>query len=192
MAKVKFGLSNLKVFPRENNGTVTYKEGIAIPGAVSLTLEKEVSEAIFYADNTVYYSNKLSNGFTGEMEVADLPKEVMLALLDYAEATEGGILQTNKAGVPCALGFSVDTDEAARKFMLYNVTLSETSEEFATKEDEVEPTTSKLEFRCIGEVAKDGTTTVFKHVCNKGDKNYETFLTTAPTIPTVKVVGAVG
>ena len=54
--KVTFGLSNVHIGKYEvgSDGTVTLGTPMALPGAVSLSLDPETLEIEFYADNVKY------------------------------------------------------------------------------------------------------------------------------------------
>ena len=77
--KVKFGLSHLyrAKLTRGEDGTVTFGNPIAMPGAVSMTVTPEGEEGSpFYADNGIYYQgDDVNGGYTLEFNVAMLDAE---------------------------------------------------------------------------------------------------------------------
>ena len=74
--KVKYGLSNVHVAKMifGEDGTITYDTPFAIPGAVNLSLDAEGEETAFYADNKKYHNSYANNGYSGDLEIADIPE----------------------------------------------------------------------------------------------------------------------
>lgn len=187
MSKIKFGLSNISVAERvDTDGTVSYSAPKKVKGAVTLKIEKNVADVLFKADNIDYYSNKVTTGLSGELEVADVQREILVTLLGYVKAQKGGVLLTNKpSNKTCALLFQVETDDKARKVCLYNVTLTEGNEEFETVGDKIDPKTTKINISVGGEMIGD--VQVFKQVSEFGDSNYDNFFTEV-TLPTISAI----
>ncbi len=191
MSKIKYGLSNVAVAKRTEartdgvtTGGVTYATPVKLPGAVNFSVDKEQSEITFYADNILYYNAKAKTSEGGDLELADIPRQILLDYLGYKEAKEGGILETNSLDLAnCALMFQVETDGKARKFIYYNCTLAESSEEYATVDGDITPQTSTISVTCAGETVGDRQ--VFKRVLEVDDEGYETAFTTV-TVPSFK------
>jgi phi13 family phage major tail protein len=91
MDKVKFGISNCHVFPiiSMNAGIPTYASPIAVPGAVSFSLDQQGDINKFYADNIVYYQSASNNGYQGDLEVARIPDAVYEQIFKYAKDSNG-------------------------------------------------------------------------------------------------------
>ena len=80
--KVKFGLSNVHIAKiTEQDGEITYGTPFPMPGAVSLTADPEGDTTPFYADNIKYYIAVANNGYTGDLEIAMTPDEILTQIL---------------------------------------------------------------------------------------------------------------
>lgn len=145
--KVKFGIRNVHVFPvlSVTEGIPTYGDVIAVPGAVSLSLDAQGDINKFYADNIVYYQSGANNGYEGDLEIALVPDEVWKEIFGYTEDANGVItenaLTESKA---FAMTFEEEGDQTGTKFVLYNCTATRPSRELNTIEDNKTPTTQTL------------------------------------------------
>lgn len=185
MPKVQFGLSNLYVSERvDTNGVITYKTPVKVPGAKSLSLEQQGDSEVEYFDNIAYFSSSISSGYEGDLEIANIPKEILVDYLGYEVAeTTGNLVETNKTGKSFALLFQVQTDEKPRKFIIYNCSCSKVKQDYKTTEQgKKELSTSTLSLKSAGEVV--GIRNIFKSYAEAGNSNYDDFFTTAPALPT--------
>lgn len=147
MDKVKFGISNVHIFPitSMSAGVPTYGSAIAVPGAVSLSLDQQGDINKFYADNIVYYQSASNNGYEGDLEVARIPDEVLEAIFKYTKDANG--VFTEDASVEFAsfaMTFEEKGDEKGTKFVLYNCTATRPSKSLSTIQDSKEPVTQTL------------------------------------------------
>lgn len=122
--KVQFNLKKTHYAPYTiENGVVTFKTPVAIPGAVSLTLDQQGSVTPFYADGIVYYQAVANNGYAGDAEVARYPDQMLQDVWGF-ELNGDGVLVEN-ADVepnPFALLYQIDGDENEDFYCLYNCT----------------------------------------------------------------------
>lgn len=176
--KVRFGLSDVYVGTyTDNNGTVTLGTPQQVPGAVSLNLDPETAESIFYADNQKYFVRNQSNGYTGDLVMAKFPDAFRTAFMNYVALTGGGIGESKKLNNKTVyIEFEVQGDKQARRTILYNVELGAITEEHNTTEEEIEVQTESLNISIVG----DNTTGLVKSSFESGDTEYSTMFTTPP------------
>ena len=145
--KVKFGLSNVHVAKmiKGEDGAITYDTPFKIPGAVNLSLDAEGDNEPFYADNIVYYSASNNNGYSGDLEIADIPESFQKDVLGYTVDNNGALIENADATIkPFALLFEVTGDEKPRRSVLYNCMVTRPSTEASTTEDTRTPQTDTL------------------------------------------------
>lgn len=145
--KVKFGIKNAHIFPitAVNMGVPTYGSVIAVPGAVSLSLDAQGDINKFYADNIVYYQSPSNNGYEGDLEVALIPDAVFEQIFKYTKDVNGVYTESALSETASfALTFEEEGDETGTKFVLYNCTATRPSRTLNTIEDTKEPTTQTL------------------------------------------------
>lgn len=146
--KVKYNLKNVHAakLKKSGEGTFSYENPKAIPGAVSISLEAEGESSPFYADGIVYFRSTANNGYSGDLEIALIPEWFRTEILKE-ELDKNGVL-VEKANVSetekFALLFEFDGDINAIRHVLYNCSASRPSIESETKEDTIEPGTETL------------------------------------------------
>lgn len=175
--KVLFGLSN--VYVAKVTGDGEFDTPVAIPGAVNMTIDAEGDQEIFYADNMNYYTANSNAGYSGELEIADIPNEVLAWMLGWRIDTNGALIEVaDGVPTPFALLFDVQGDKKPRSAVYYNVTANRPSDEWSTTEDTTTVTTKTLPF--TAGVMKYNNENVVKAVIEESEDNteiYETFRT---------------
>lgn len=145
--KVKFGLSNVHIAKMifGEDGTITYDTPFAIPGAVNLSLDAEGEETPFYADNVKYYSSYANNGYSGDLEIADIPEQFRTEILGEKKDKNGALIESSDVEIaPFALMYQIEGDQSGRRCVYYNTTVSRPSSEASTVEESKEPKTDTL------------------------------------------------
>lgn len=177
MAKVQFGVSDLVVFERtEGENAVTYSNPLEVKGTVKISLDPQGDQNVFYADNIKYWVGNTNQGYEGSLEIALIPDEFKKLYLGYEEATNGNLVETDKAGKSFGAVFKFKTDTEDRYAVLYNCTVARPSEEHSTIEESAEPQTSELTLTISGDVV--GSRVCYKSEVHPEDSNYATIKTT--------------
>lgn len=145
--KIKYGIKNCyyAVATIAANGSATYDTPVALPGAVSISLDPQGDTSPFYADNIVYYTSIANNGYEGDLELAKLPDSFLTDVLGYV-ADKNGVLfeDANAPAIHFALLFQFEGDAHAKRHVLYNCTATRPSVSGSTKEETIEPQTETI------------------------------------------------
>lgn len=146
--KIRYGLSN--VYYAEAtiaaDGTATFETPVAIPGAVSLTLDPEGESTPFYADNVIYFVSTANSGYTGSLEIAMIPASFRENILgDVKDAKNVYFENADAPTKHFALLFQFEGDETAAKYVVYNCTAARASVGSETKGSSIEPRTETLD-----------------------------------------------
>lgn len=187
--KVRYGLRNVHVCAiTENAGAITYNTPVAWKGAKSLTLDPEGDTNTYYADNTAYFTTNTNNGYSGSLEMSEIPEEIEKMIFNTVTTEEGNLAEdANVLPNNVALMFQFEGDVSATKHIFYKVVFARPTVEGETKEESTDPTTTSMDITAVP--VEQGDHQWVKSKCRKGDTNYENFFTTAPTLPTPKAGG---
>lgn len=145
--KIKYGIKNVyyAVATLAANNSATYDTPVALPGAVSLTLDPEGDNNIFYADNIAYYTSYANNGYSGSLELALIPDAFRKDVLGEIEDSKDVLVEEQGApSVHFALMFQFEGDEKATRHVMYNCVASRPTTSGNTKEAGIEPQTETI------------------------------------------------
>lgn len=145
--KVKFGLKNVHYakVTFDDEGNPTYETPVAIPGAVSLSLDAEGESEPWYADDCIYVVLATNNGYSGDLEIALIPESFLTDIMHDNKDTNGVLVENSEVEVEhFALLFEFKGDQHKTRHVLYNCTCSRPSIESSTTEDTKEPQTDTL------------------------------------------------
>lgn len=154
MAKVQFGLKNVYIAPiTVENGEVTYGTPFKLDGGVSLSLSPSGEENVFYADDIRYYVIAGNGSYEGNMVVAMITDKFATDILGYKK-DRNNVLVEDSAVEPkqFAMTFEIANDTGARRYVLYNVSVSRADLSANTKEESVEVQTATLDISVSGAV----------------------------------------
>lgn len=174
--KVRFGLKNAH-YAIWNNGDGetegSYAAPVAIPGSVSLSMNREGDTSDFYADDDVWASFDVNNGYSGDLEIAVVEDQLLIDLLGYVRDDNGVLLEpTDAESVEFALLFEQGGNKDKEAYVFYNCTLSRPETAANTKSDSTDPDTATLNIRMSGKELpwEGGTRTFIKGQANSKDQ----------------------
>lgn len=145
--KIKYGIKNAyyAVATIAANGSATYSTPVALPGAVSISLDAQGDTTKFFADDIVYFSSVSNGGYSGDLELALIPDAFLKDVLE--EALDANSVQYDNAdatGKHFALTFEFAGDDKATRHVMYNCTASRPAVASSTKTETIEPQTEKI------------------------------------------------
>jgi phi13 family phage major tail protein len=149
--KVTFGLEKVHIaYLNTTTPTPTWDDPIHIPGAVKFSPEPQGEESTFYADNGPYFTYTSNNGYTAELEMANIPDQILAEMLGWEIDDDGALVETTD-GEPkeFALMGQILGDKKNRRFVYYRCKASRPTKENATRAESVEPATDKLNLRIL-------------------------------------------
>lgn len=185
LSKVRFGLAKAYYAVIENN---TYDTPKALPGAVSLTLNREGSEpTTFWADNIAYYVTPAANGgYTGTLTLAIVPDTFKVDVL--GEVVDDNGMQVEVADATpksFALMYEVEGDVDKKRYVFFNCSAQRAIASANTKSDSTNPDTQDLEFTAIGKDFTFGGSGVTKNIVKGSAEEAATaFATWYTAVPT--------
>ena len=145
--KVKFNICNVHyaLITVSEEGEVTFGTPVAMPGAVSLSLEPNGEPSNFYADGYAYYTISNNMGYEGDLELAMVPESFRTDVLK--ESLDDNSVLVESANVETAnfaLLFEFDGDVKKIRHVLYNCSAARPNIESTTNEEEIEVQTETL------------------------------------------------
>lgn len=147
--KVRYGLKKAyySVVTLGADNTPSFAAPVALPGAVSLTLDANIEQEIFYADDIQYYIATANNGYEGTLELALIPESFDTACLGSTTDNDGLVVEkATDSGSYFALLFEFTADDKAIRHCLYYCKATRNSVEGETKGETAEVQTEELSF----------------------------------------------
>lgn len=144
--KVTFGLEKVHVaFRDDESAQPEWETPVAIPGAVRWTPTAVGDTVTHYADNIAYFTVTVNNGYTGELELTNVPDEILAKMLGWEIDDNGAIVEVADA-MPrhFALLGQVQGDKRNRRFVYYDCVASRPAKERTTKNESLPVATDVL------------------------------------------------
>lgn len=188
--KIKYGLKNVyyAVATIAADGSATYETPVALPGAVSLSMEPQGDNTPFYADNIVYWVGAANNGYEGDLELARVPDAFKTDVLGYIESGNGLLVEdANAEATHFALLFQFEGDVKATRHVLYNCTATRMAASGNTKSENIEPETESMTITATSVYLEALSTDIVKADTNESTSSavYDGWFTSV-TLPTAK------
>jgi len=146
--KVKYNLKNVHYALLTSGATAatpTYGTPVAIPGAVSLSLDANGEPENFYADGIAYYVINNNMGYDGDLEIALIPESFRTDVLHETLDNNGVLVEdSNSELAPFALLFEFDGDQKHIRHVLYNCSASRPAINGKTNEEAKEVQTETI------------------------------------------------
>lgn len=169
--KVKYGLTNVHyAIITEKDNIITFGTPERLPGAVALTLKPKGEQIEFFADDSLYYSEEMNQGYEGDLELAIVPDKFRIEVLGF-ELDNNGVLfeNSNSKKKTIALLYEFDGDKNKTRRVNYNVSVSRPEAGSKTKGNKAEMETETLGI--IISPSKD--TGMVQGKVNQGTKVYD-------------------
>lgn len=143
--KVQFNLKNVHYAPMTDTTAPAWDTPVPVPGAVSLALEQQGSVSPFYADGIVYFQSASNSGYSGDLEMALFPDQMLEDIWGMTLTDTDNVLieNANVKAKSFALLFQIDGDTTQQFYLLYNCTGTRPGIGSKTNGDTVEPQTQK-------------------------------------------------
>lgn len=192
MGKVRFGISDVyycKLTESVVSGATTYTYGskVALPGAVSLTLDVQGDTNDFYADNGIYASFDAKNGLDGTLTIADIPESVYTDLLGYYKDSSTSLLTELATTTEQYFGLmcKVSSNDDPIGFKFWKCSFSNPAINANTTTESIDPDTQELPLHIMPINAASGVPIIKSHQVLISASAETTFFgsMTLPTVP---------
>ncbi len=179
--KVKFNISNAHyaLLTQDDTGAVSFGTPVALPGAVSISLDPTGEPESFYADGVEYFVINNNQGYDGDLELAMIPESFRTdVLMETTDSNNVLVENSNSQTGHFALLFEFDGDVKKIRHVMYNCSASRPgiSSSTNTESKEVKTETLKVKARPLANglvKAKTGDSTKAAAYNNWYKKVYE-------------------
>ena len=144
--KVQFNLKNVHyAVLTDTDGVITYGTPVAVPGAVTLSLDPQGDTKKFYADGVTYYQAVSNQGYSGDLEMARYPDQMLKDIWGFSAGETSKVMTENSTVEPWefALLYQIDGDVDSQNYVLYNCTGARPGIGSSTISESKEPQTQK-------------------------------------------------
>ena len=148
--KVKYNLKNAHyaMLTVDEEGTVSYASPVALPGAVSISLDANGEPENFYADGVAYYVINNNMGYDGDLELAMIPEDFRVSALNETLDDKKVLIENANTELnPFALLLEFDGDVKHIRHVLSYCSASRPGIEGKTNEENREVQTETLSIK---------------------------------------------
>ena len=167
--KVRYGLENLHFAYMRPDGS--WETPIHIPGLVGFNANPDENDVEFYADNIKYYFRKVNNGYTGDVETALIPDEILAEVLGWIIDSSDVLVEiADGKARPFALLAQIQGDAKNRRFVYYNCQGGRPGQASTTQGSSADPQTETMPLGILP--IKVGGNLLVKAVVEQGSAAY--------------------
>lgn len=172
-SKVKYGLQNVYYAVKQANTSQPYAAPVAIPGAVSISMEPQGEMTKFYADNGVYWQAASNLGYEGDLEMAKFPAAFLTAIFGDTAGTNGVVAEyDNIQPKEFALLFEFSGDADHTRYAFYNCIAKRPTVGSQTTNESIEPQTETMTISAV-----PGSDHIVKGFVEQGGSAYSSWFT---------------
>jgi len=145
--KVKFNICNCHYakLTLDDDNNPSWGDPVALPGAVSISMDPTGEPEPFYADGIAYYTVNNNQGYDGDLELALIPESFRTDILVETADSNGVLIEdANSETNSFALMFEFDGDVKKIRHVLYNCSAARPTIESQTNEESKEVRTETL------------------------------------------------
>ena len=96
-------------------------------------------------DNKKYHNSYANNGYSGDLEIADIPEKFRIDILGERKDKNGALIEISNVEIASfAIMYQIEGDKTGRRCVYYNATVSRPSTEASTIEESKEAKTDTL------------------------------------------------
>lgn len=151
-SKIAFGLKNVhyavvtETVGEDGSITSSYGPVKKWNGAVKLELSAEGNSKEFHADDMAYAHLSTNAGYSGSLETALVPDDVLINVFNMVKVGTSGIAEySNREQNYIALSFEISGDKSKRRYIFYRVALTRPAVNGETETDDKDALTQSCD-----------------------------------------------
>lgn len=184
--KVTYGLKNVHyAVATESQGSWTYGTPVALEGAQEFSATILGGKSDVYADDKVIATTTSYSGQDITLKFTELSDQFKKDVLGYIEQDNSLIEITNAGVVTFALGFEIAGDAKRRRVWYYLCSATPVGDSTKSTTDTVE--VNSVQLAITARPITSGNYDIIRVIKEQGQTGYDTFLTTAPTVPAISL-----
>lgn len=150
--KVSFNLKNVHYAVLDETGSApSWDDPVHVPGAVTLTLDAAGELSPFYADGLIYYQSASDNGYSGTLEMARIPDQMLEDIWGFTIGSTSKVLTEHADVEPkaVALLYQIDGDQGNEYYCLYKCNITRPGIGSTTNTDTKTPNTQSCAIAAV-------------------------------------------